>query len=37
MAVKLDKFKALQALPVSTVILGADGKIVGVNESEGVR
>ncbi len=33
MAVKLDKFKALQALPVSTVILGADGKIVGVNES----
>ncbi len=33
MSVKLDKFKALRALPVSTVILGADGTIVGVNDA----
>ena len=33
MTVKLDRFKELQALPVSTVILGSDGAIVGVNDA----
>ena len=33
MTVKLDRFKELQALPVSTVILGSDGTIVGVNDA----